>query len=630
MLQNIHDKAKGWVAYLIIFLISIPFALFGINSYLGGGANRIVADINGEEIQASVVNAELLQIKQQFSQLAGLDDKMLKQMALERVVSRTLLEQEIKQHHYRVSDADVLKEITQIEAFQKEGKFDKEQYQQVLSSNRRNEGMFEEQVRNDLAQGQFQGLVSSTAFVPKETATQYQSLKNQQRNIETFSLKMADFSPQVQITEAQIQAYYEKNKSRYMTAEQVKLAYIELKHSDFEKSLQPSSEELMGFYESNKDRYVTPEKRQASHIVIAIKSPEQDGAAKQKAAALAAEILAGTRTFEQVAQTDSIDSISAKNGGDLGAISAGDWDKAFNDAVFALNAGEISPVTKTAAGYEIIKVTQLEAAVQKTFEMAKTDVDKDFRNQQASEMFQDKDDELPTLAYENENDLAPIAAALHLKVQHTDWISRGQGAGIGQLPQVREIAFSDTVKNGGRNSEKLDIAEGHSLVARLLEQKPASQKPFENVKAEISQTLQTQQTRKLIIGKGEALLAKLITSQNWNPLSELALIGSAPSSVDQVKKLGLISRTDTQVNPQILNTAFAMNKPVTGQYEYNNVISPNGDYHLIALSAVQAGTAKVDNTLQQGFGLHLAQREQGALLQALREQAEIILYPENL
>jgi peptidyl-prolyl cis-trans isomerase D len=132
MLQNIHDKAKGWVAYLIIFLISIPFALFGINSYLGGGANRIVAEINGEEIQSSIVNAELLQLKQQFAQLAGFDDTMLKQMALDRVVSRTLLEQEVKQHNYRVSDSDVLKEITQIPAFHKEGQFDKQQYQQIV------------------------------------------------------------------------------------------------------------------------------------------------------------------------------------------------------------------------------------------------------------------------------------------------------------------------------------------------------------------------------------------------------------------------------------------------------------------------------------------------------------------
>ena len=625
MLQNIHDKAKGWVAYLIIFLISIPFALFGINSYLGGGANRIVAEINGEEIQASVVNAELLQIKQQFAQLAGLDDKMLKQMALERVVSRTLLEQEVQQHNYRVSDADVLKEITQIEAFHKDGKFDKEQYQQILKSNRRNEGMFEEQVRNDLAQGQFQSLVSSTAFVPKEVATQYQALKNQQRNIETFSLKMADFKAQVQVTEAQIQAYYDKNKTRYMTAEQVKLAYIELKRSDFEKSLTPSEEELSGFYENNKDRYVIPEKRQASHIVIAIASPEKDATAKQKAEQLAAEIKAGTRSFEQIAQTESADAISAKNGGDLGMIAASDWDKSFNDAVFALQVGEVSPVTKTPAGYEIIKLSKLEPAIQKTLAVAKADIEKDLRSEQASEMFQDKDDELPTLAYENENDLAPIATALHLKVQNSDWISRQQGQGIGQYPQIRDIAFSKTVKNDGRNSEKIDIADGHSLVVRVLEQKPATQKPLETVKVEIQQTLQQQQTRKLIISKGEALLAKLPTAQNWNVLTESAL-----GSVDQVNKLGLISRTGSKADPQIVSTAFAMNKPATGKYEYNNVISPNGDYHLIALSAIQQGDVKVDNTVQQSFGLHLANREQGALLQALREQAEITLYPENL
>ncbi len=624
MLQNIHDKAKGWVAYLIIFLISIPFALFGINSYLGGGANRIVAEINGEEIQSSIVNAELLQLKQQFAQLAGFDDTMLKQMALDRVVSRTLLEQEVKQHNYRVSDSDVLKEITQIPAFHKEGQFDKQQYQQILKSNRRNEATFEAQVREELAQRQFQALVTSTAFIPKETATHYQGLQKQQRDIDTYSLTMANFKAQVVVTEAQVQEYYEKNKARYMTEEQVKLAYIELKRSDFETSLNASVEELTEFYNSNQDRYVIPEKRQASQIVIAVNSPKEDAAAKQKAEQLLAEIAAATRTFEAIAMSDSSDKVSAKNGGDLGIIAASDWDKAFNDVVFSLKVGDVSPVTKTDAGYKIIKLTKLEPLVQKTFEVAKADVEKDFRFEKGSEMFQDKDDELPTLAYENENDLAPIAESLRVKVQTSDWISRTQGEGIGKLPQIREAAFSEVVKSSGRNSEKLDIADGHSLVVRILEQKPAAQKALAIVKAEIMQTLSEQQTRKLIITQGEALLKKLSAQANW---SVLEIAADAPQ---QIQKLGLIERNNQKADPLVVAQAFSMQKPTTAKPVFGNVISPNGDYHLIALNSVKADTTALAKNAQQNFAAQIAQREQDALLEALREQAEIQLYPENL
>lgn len=625
MLQNIHDKAKGWVAYLIIFLISIPFALFGINSYLGGGANRVVAEVNGEEIQASVINADLVELKQQFAQVSGFDENSLKQLALDRAVSRTLLQQEIKNQGYRASGSDVIKEIAKIPAFQKDGKFDSEQYKQVLKANRRNENIFEQQVRNDIAQNQFQRFVPATAFVPVAEAEKYQSLKNQKRTIETFSLKMNDYKSQVQINDAQVSEYYEKNKSRYMTPEQVKIAYVELKQSDFESSLSPSDEELNEYYNNNIDRYVVPEKRHASHILISIPSPEKDAEAKNKAESIATAIKAGTRSFEDAAKAESADTVSAENGGDLGVIVASDWGKAFNDTVFSLGVNDVSDVVKTAAGYEIIKLTQLEPLVQKTFEEAKNDVDKDFRSEQASEMFQNKDDELPTLAYENETDLAPVAEALHLKVKTSDWISQSQGAGIATIPQVREAAFSEEVKVSGRNSEKLDLADGHAVVLRVIDQKAASQKPLDDVKAEITAALQAQGTRKLVTEKGEALLAKLKTNQNWSALTELSL-----GTEEQVEKLGALTRSDSKANPQIINTAFATTKPAEGKIEYSNVISPNGDYTVVAVTQVIAGDSKLDDNKLQEFSSYLSNREQSAMMQALREEAEITLYPENL
>ncbi len=625
MLQSIHDKAKGWVAYLIIFLISIPFALFGINSYLGGGSDKIVAKVNGEEIKSSVIDNELLQLKQQFAQLSAMDDNALKQIALDRVVSRTLLEQEIKKQGYRGSTNEVLKEISQIELFQRDGKFDATLYKQVLAANRRNEAIFEQSIRSEIAQRQFQNLVSMTALIPKSEAEQYQVLKTQKRNIEVFTIKTADYKEQIQVSDAEIKDYYEKNKSRFMTAEQVKLAYIELKLSDFAKSINPSDEELKSYYEANKDRYVISEKRYASHIVIEIPSEDKAAEAKQKADKLFAEIESGTRSFEEVAKAESADTVSKDNGGDLGIITASDWDKSFNDTVFSLKEGEVSEPVKTPAGYEIIKLTKLEPAVQKSFEEAKADVDNDYRNEQATEMFQNKDDELPTLAYENENDLAPVADALHVERQVSDWISRNQGSGIGALPQVREMAFSDEVKLTGKNSEKIDIEDGHSLVIRVIEQKPAEQKPLADVKEEIVAALKDQAVRKKVMKLGESLLAKLKTTQNWSALTDLSL-----GDESKVEKTGNITRKSRNANKQVIATAFAMNKPATGKIEYSNVIMPNGDYTVIALKAVQAGEAKLDNNALSTYEQYIASREQVALLQALREEAEVEIYPENL
>jgi len=118
MLQQIHDKAKGWVAYLIIFMISVPFALWGIQEYLGGGDKRVVATVNGDDITLQMAQNELLQQKQQLSQMFGgklpngFTDESLKTAAIENLVNRTLLRQEAEKHGYRASSKEILQVLT--------------------------------------------------------------------------------------------------------------------------------------------------------------------------------------------------------------------------------------------------------------------------------------------------------------------------------------------------------------------------------------------------------------------------------------------------------------------------------------------------------------------------------------
>lgn len=633
MLQSIHDNAKGWVAYIIVFLISIPFALWGIHSYTGGGDDKAAASVNGEEIPVSVVRNELQELKQQFAQFSGFNDDSLKQLALDRVVGRTLLEQEIKEHGFIGSNDEVVNTIVNIPAFQKDGKFDQETYEQVLKANRRNESVFESQIRSEIAAEQLQGLVAAASFVPMTEAEQYQALQEQKRDLDSFTLKAADYKDQIEVSEQEVADYYEQNKLAYMTEERVKVDYVEINRDELSKSLNITAEEVQSYYDQNKDRYIVPEKRHISHILIPIEGmidpanvdPAKDKAASDKAEALYVEIAAGTRTFEDVAKTDSADTLSADKGGDLGVYVAGDREKAFENIVFSTSEGTVAEPIKTSAGYEILKVTKIEPVIQKSFDEAKTDVEKDYREEQAADLYHSKDDELPTLAYENEADLTPVAAALDIEKKTSGWITRNVGEGIGKYPQVREIIFTEDMKVSGKNSERIDLAEGHVAVVRVIELESPTQKPLADVSAQIVQTLEADKLRKLLQEKGDALVAALEESQSWT-----ALAAQGVGAEEQVTKHGFISRKDKSLAFDMLSQAFSMPKPAEGKQTYIGSMAQGGDYQVIALKGVQDGDKKLDDTLQKGFNLYLSNRQTSMLLQALREEADVELYPENI
>lgn len=626
MLQSIHDKAKGWIAYVIVGLIIVPFALFGINQYFEGGGKRAAAVVNGEEIPVQEVQNALLQMKQQFGgQLPPGMDEALKGSALESVINQALMRQKITEGGYRASNQEVADAITAIEVFQKDGKFDKATYENFLKMQRRDPVEFEFQVRNDLSQQQLRNAVQATAFLPKAEAEQYQALRNQQRELEVFTLKMADFQTQVQISDEQIAQYYEQNKASYMTDEKVQLAYLELNRDDLAAKVAVDEAALQTWFGDNAEHYAQPEEFVASHILVGVDDPAKEADAKKRIDALYADIQAGTRQFEDIARTDSDDKIAAEKGGLIGSVVAGDWGPEFEKAVFALKSGEMSAPVKTEAGYEIIRVNEIKPAQPKTLAEVREAAEKDYRNELAEKEFLDKGETLGRVAYEQDGDLAPAATEAGLTVQQTDWLSRVQGEGIAASAKVREAAFDDDVLKSGKNSDLLELEDGKAVVIRVVNHEAAAQKPLDAVREDIRTVLLAQEARKLTAQKGEDLLKKLSDSQTWTTLSETGL--GAESAVE---KFGPVGRTDNKLPPEVLEKAFAMNHPAAGKSSWTGVAMGNGDYAVVALKSVKAGEANLNADAAAVFEQSVGSRELGAFLQDLRDSAEVVTHPENL
>ncbi len=626
MLQSIHDKAKGWIAYVIVGVIIVPFALTGIYDYLQGGDKRIAAVVNGEDIPVQAVQNALVQLKQQFGgQLPeGMDDA-LKSNALESVINQTLVQQTIRDGGYRASNQEVADTIAAIPVFQKDGKFDKATYENFLKMQRRDPAEFEMQVRTDISQQQLRNAVLATAFLPKAEAEQYQVLRNQQRELEVFTLKLADFQTQVQVTDEQIAQYYEQNKASYMTDERAQLAYVELKRDDLAAQVSVDEAALKTWFETHADAYAEPEQRMVSHILVGVDDPAKDADAKKRIDALYAEIQAGTRTFEAIARADSDDKIAAEKDGQMGAIVAGDWGAEFEKAVFALNAGETSKPVKTEAGYEIIRVTEIKPAQPKTFEESRAAVEADYRKEQAEQAFLDKGEVLGRIAYEQDGDLAPAAKETGLSVQQTDWITPVQGQGIAANDKVRAAAFSEDVLKSGKNSEVLELEDGNALVIRVVNHEPAAQKPLDTVREEIRTALLAQEARKLTAQKGDELLKQLTTAQSW-----AALTASGLGVETAVEKTGLIGRTDAKLSPEIVQQAFALTHPAEGKSTWGSVALGNGDYAIVALKSVKAGDAALGADAEAIYSQSTGGRELEAFLKGLRAAADVETHPENL
>ncbi len=634
MLQNINDKAKGWVAYLIVGFIAVPFALFGISSYLGGGGSLVAATVNGEEIQVQEVQNLVLQQRQRMMQIfggklpPGFNEDTIKQQALDQVVNQALLRQEAENNGYRASNQEVYDTIANIPAFQKDGLFDPKTYELLLQSQRRSKNSFETEIRTSITNQQFSQSISKAAFLPVDQVTRYQALQNQQRDVETYTLKKADFESQVEVSADEIKAQYDANLSNYMTNDRVKVSYVLLDQSELAKTIPVEDDALQLFYDDNLSRYTDPEQRKVSHILV--KVGEEEGAeakAEEKAKALYEEIKSGTKTFEDAAKTDSDDKLAAEKSGDLGLIARGEMGPLFENAAFSLEKGAMSEVVKTEAGFEILKVQDVVESKQKTFDEVKTEVEKLYRREEAEKLFLEQSDVLQTLAFENDSSLDGAADGVGAKVETSDWIQRGETPNPDKKyssAKFIQAAYSEEVLNEGKNSELIEVSPTKVAVLRLQEHKVPEQKPLVDVEEQIKASLLSKKLRKLLIEKGESVLKSLSETGDWSALESIG------ASADNVDSNTDVKRTDTRLSKAVVDKLFSMDKPETGKKTFGNTILPDGDYVLIALKGVKDGATELDKNLQKSFTQMVASREQAAVLKALRESAEVELFPENI
>ncbi|MEH6455123.1 MAG: SurA N-terminal domain-containing protein [Cocleimonas sp.] len=636
MLQTINDKAKGWVAYTVVGLIAVPFALFGISSYLDGGSGGLVAaKVNGEEIPAQQVQGIVLQQRQRLAQMFGgrlppnMSENAIKNQALEQVVNEVLIRQESEKNGYRASNQEVYDTISGIEAFQTNGQFNSQAYEELLASQRRSKSEFENQIRDSISNQQFTEAVTNGAFIPSSLVSKYQGLQNQTRDVETFTLNKADYESQVSVSADEVKTEFDANLKSYMTTEKVKLSYVLLKQDDIAANLSPEDGALQLFYEDNQSRYIEPEQRRVAHILVKITDDKKEEA-QVKAQGFYDQIQAGEKTFEELAVSASDDELAVKKNGEIGLIAQGEMGVQFDTAVFsvALLKGSMSEVVETEAGFAILKILDVIASKTKSFDSVKSEVEKLYRTEESEKLFLDQTDKLQTLAFENDSSLDEAADSVGMKVLTSGWIEKNSIVPASDdkplsSPKVTAAAFSDAVLTEGKNSELIELDAKNVVVVRLQEHELPKQKELTSVENDIKKSLTFIKLKTLLVEKGDAALKVLSESGSWSALENIG------ATTDKIQKKVGFKRTDTTLARNIVSKIFSMKKPETGN-SFDKVILPDGDYVLISLSKVTDDTAEVDSALQQSYTQSIALRERAAAIAALREKADVELFSENL
>ncbi len=630
MLQSIRDKTSGWIAYLVIGLISIPFALWGINSYLGGGEQKPAAIVDGVEITPQQLDFAYGRYRERLASMFGgnlpaafADENTLKEQVLNQLIEEQVLTAYINDKGFRVGDGNLFENIRSMSVFQQDGKFNKEQYRNQLASQGYQPSQFEGELRRSLEMQQLSQALKSTAFVTPAQRELYNQINNQQRKLRVISIENKPEA--ITVSDQEVEEYYKSQSALFMNPAKVKVDFIEISVDSLKNSIDVSEDEILARYDSSREQLTTPETRAASHILLTVKSDAdqaQQDEVKKKIEELKARIDQG-EDFATLARQSSQDPGSAADGGDLGEVEKGMMVKPFETTLFAMNEGEVSEPVKTQFGWHLIKLKKISGGQTKTFDEAHDQIKQEIATEKAESQVYDLAESLSNTAYEQPDSLQPAADQLGLKIHTTEWFTRSAGTGFAENEKVRQAAFSEEVLQQKRNSETIELGDSRVAVIHLNEYKEAEQRPLSEVYAQIMQDLKVKKGRELAQQKGKELLQEI--KQGSKSFDAIATENEL-----KINDAGYVNRQSDSVSSDVLNTAFTMPHPENEVAQLEGVSEVNGNYSIIELSAIKVVESNDEQQSKQKFD-SLAQSSADlayrAMIKALTAKADIIRTP---
>ncbi len=595
MLQRIRDSLQGqkWLAYLLLGALALVFAAWGAYGIvnLNFGGSNYAAEANGSKISLEEARNAWLRQQSMWQQRLGGSEipsqlrTRLQDQVLESLIRRALLTQRSHDLGYRVSH-EALREAVQGEpAFQVDGKYDPLAAKAALAQAGISLEAYEQQLRTDLQQLQLEGGIRASDFLTAAELGRLTDLENQQREVRYLVLPADRFRASAAVGDAAVQAYYKEHLAQYMRPESVHLQYAELRLEALAAQQELSDADLRAAYEKEKSRLEVPEKRHARHILITGK----DDAA---ALALAQQVLSQAKSgkdFGELAKQYSQDPGSAQNGGDLGWAERSTFVKPFADALFNMSVGEIAGPVKTQYGYHIIRLDEVQRGKSKTFEEARPELEAQVRRARATDRFGEIQEQLQAKLAEPGADLNALAQQYNLQPGEVKEFVKGAGAvPFGAAPQLQELLFGDPPLPTDKLGGPLLLGDDRLVIFKVLERRAPAGRPLAEVHDSIVRAITREQGTQAALGAAQHAREQLTQGASFDSIAQELKVSADPAH--------FIGRSDPSVPAQVREAAFALPRP-TGKPEIRALALNDGGAALIEVSAVRTAAAH-DNEAQ--------------------------------
>ena len=609
MLQKLRDKTSGWIATVILGLLIIPFAFFGMESYLSQRVDTYAARIaqppswwtsapdvwpvsllwKTHEISSNEFRQrfETARMRARDEQGEEFDAKAFESVENKRKVLDDMIDEQVMRmtadrDGIVVSDGEVRAAIQQVPDFQVDGKFNADRYQMLLASQTppQTPREFEQKIRDGLQYGLIPSRLAVSAFATDREVDRVLRLLGEQRDVSFVALPPVgpDTAP---VTPAQIQAWYKANASMYRRPETVRVEYVEV---DGSKLPAPVIDEalLRKRYQEQSAKYSLAEQRSVAHILVQVAADASDAdkkAAEARANTLATQARAPGADFAALAKANSDDAGSKDKGGDLGLMTKGSLPGPFEDAAFAMQLGEVRGPVKSDFGWHVIKVNEIRAGNQQPFEAVRAQLEAELQQTEGERAYNELTGKLVDAVYKNPSALTPAAQALGLTVQTTAPFTRAGGAGIAADQKVVRAAFAESAIQDRTASDTIELAPNRSVIIRVLEHSPDAALPLASVTDGVVAAIRADRQRKA----AEAAADALVKAAKANGLAAAA--ASAQLTVAEAN--GLVRRSQ-QPAPRAVEAFFNTPRPHDNQIPVGKV-ELGGQYIVYAVRAVRDG-----------------------------------------
>ncbi|MBT3147296.1 SurA N-terminal domain-containing protein [Neptunomonas phycophila] len=602
MLQSIRDNSQGIVAKVIVGLIVVTFALFGVESLvsLTAGSNA-PASVNGEEItEQELYQATQIQRRQLLSQMgensnpALLDENVISGMVLESLIEQKALLISAQDKGLYVSDRMLDQMIIETPDFQIDGKFNSDQFQAVLRNAGLTPLMYRDLMRKERILAQEANAYQLSSFVVPAQLKQVVDLETQTRSGNYFTMPLDIEAAKVAVTDDEIKARYDQERSSLTTPEQVVIEYIVLDKQAMRDAITVTDEELQSEYQQRQASFAPQNERHVAHILVEISPDQDDEAALAKAESIKSQLDQGA-AFDELAKAESDDIGSAQSGGDLGNVTTGMLSEPFDNAMLALKPGDVSEPVRTEFGYHIIKLISETESTMPSFEELKRSLEDDIVTRKVESEYVEGLEQLADTTY-SAGDLAEPSEVMGLPIEVSAPFDRSGGADVfTSNAQVIEAAFADEQLNEGLNSTPIEIDQDRTMVLRVKDHFEPRELSLEEVSDQLRDQIAYDNASKALNEKADSNLAALNSGTSL----------SMAAADAQVNALESLSRSASSAPAEVVGKLFSMPHP-DGAPTASKAVLADGSVAVIQLTAVTQSEAAENEDTLNAMGQYLA------------------------